>query len=256
MISSKRLLPALLALLLPLAALAQGGPQLYNMGFDDWHKQKGVWYPYPKDAPSSQRIWDSGNPGLAILKLNNVTPEYEHVAVPGAGKAAARVESKKVAWAFVSGNLFNGQFIRLVEMKGVETNLGAPFTGRPKSISGWYHYIPKKINHTGEGYENMAGKSDEALIEVLLMDWTKPYHQVTHRDGFIDPDNDPHIIGRASFIVKKGTSGYVHFEAPIQYRNGKTPRYAAFTIASSRFGAYDTGAAGSVLYVDEFKFNY
>jgi len=253
----KRTFLCIAAILLGIASNAQSCPQLYNMGFDLWSKHKGVWYPYDKSATAEQKcVWDSGNAGLALAGINNVTPEYKHVAVSGSGKAAARLESKKLAWAFIAGSLFNGKFVRLVEMKGAETNLGAPFSGRPKSLSGWYHYIPAKINHTGKKYESLRGKTDEGLIELLLMDWTKPHNQITHKTGFIDPDTDPHVIGRATLVLKKGTSGYVHFDIPLKYNNGKTPRYAVATITSSRYGGYDTGGAGSVLYVDELKFNY
>lgn len=238
------------------ALSAQNSPQLYNMGFDNWSKSGGVWRLYEKDAPASSRIWDSANPGLGKLGINSTTPEYTHVAVEGEGEAAARIESKKVAWAFVAGNVFSGRYIRLVDMAGVETELGAPFNGRPKSLSGYYHYIPRKINYADPPYEDMMGRSDEALIEVLLMDWEKPRRMVSHVDGFIDPENDPHIIGRAQLVIKRGTSGYVHFDVPFVYRNGKTPRYVSVVATSSRLGSFNTGASGSVLYVDEFEFGY
>lgn len=251
-----KLFTAFVSMLLFCPLFAQNGPQLYNMSFDEWHKSKGVWYPYAAGASPAQRIWDSGNKPLHATGLTSVTPDYEHVAVAGEGKAAARIESKKLAWAFIGGSLFNGKFIRLVETKGAESLLGTPFTGRPKRLTGWYHYIPRKINRAKEPNKNMEGKLDEGLIEILLLDWDKPYRQLTHVDGFIDPENDPHIIGIAQLIIKKGTSGYVHFDIPFTYRNGKTPSYAAFSITGSRFGNNDTGAPGSVLYVDEFKFEY
>ena len=226
------------------------------MSLDDWHKSKGVWYPCSKDMASKPSVWDSGNAGLHMLGLSSVTPEYEHVAVPGEGKAAARIESKKVAWAFVAGNLFSGRFCKLIDMKGADTYLGTPFKARPKSLSGYYHYKPRKISSVQEPYEDLEGKTDEGLIEVLLVDWDKPRHQITHIDGFIDSDNDPHIIGRAQLIIKRATKDYVEFEIPFVYRNGKTPGYAVFTLTGSRFGNADTGAAGTVLYIDELKFNY
>ncbi len=253
MIYTKRIFLCLSALLMAFSLQAQSGPQLYNMSLDNWHKSKGVWYPYAKGA---QRVWDSGNAGMHILGMTSVSPDYEHVAVPGKGKAAARIESKKAAWAFIAGNLFTGRFVKLVEMKGAESLLGTPFTARPKSLSGYYHYIPKKINHAKAPHKDMEGKSDEALIEVLLMDWDKPYDQVTHRDGFLDSNKDPHIIGKASLVVGKGTSGYVKFDIPFTYRSSKTPRYVLFTLTGSRFGYAETGAAGTVLYVDELQFNY
>ncbi|MBR3076269.1 MAG: PCMD domain-containing protein [Bacteroidales bacterium] len=251
-----RRLLLLFALLASASAFAQGGPQLYNSGFDTWSKIGGAWYPYSKNAPVSQRIWDTPNPGTSKLGINSTTPEYEHVAVPGPGKAAARIESRKLAWAFVAGNLYNGHFVRAVELQGVETVLGAPFTARPKSLKGYYHYIPKRINHAKAPMDNMEGRMDEGLIEVLFMDWDKPYTQISHKDGFLDAEKDPHIVGRAYLLLKKSTSGYVPFEIPVVYRNGKTPRYAVFTITPSRFGGFQTGASGSVLYVDEFSFAY
>ena len=142
------LLAALLAVLLPSALNAQAGQQLYNMNFDTWSKSGKCWNLYEKDAPASHRIWDSPNPGTSKMGMNIATPEYEHVAVAGKGKAAARIESRKLAWTFLAGNIFNGRFIRVVDMAGAESQLGAPFTGRPKSLSGYYHYIPKKINAT------------------------------------------------------------------------------------------------------------
>lgn len=235
---------------------AQEGPQLYNMSFDTWSKKGGAWRLYSKDAPVSQRVWDSANPGTSKLGINNTLPEYEHVAVPGDGKAAARMESRRVAWAFVPGNLYNGHYVRAVELAGVETELGAPFTGRPKALRGYYHYIPKRINQAKGSSAGMKGQMDEGMIEVLLTDWDKPFRQVSHRDGFIDARTDPHVIGWATRQVPEGTSDYVFFEVPFVYKSDKTPTYASFTITSSRFGGDQTGASGSVLYVDEFEFVY
>ena len=252
----RKFLLVFVLVLLAASAYAQKGPQLYNMSFDTWSKSGGAWYLYYKDAPASKRIWDSGNPGTSILGSNLTTPEYDHVAVRGKGKAAARMESKMVAWAFVAGNLYSGRYVRAVDLAGVETELGAPFNGRPKGLKGYYHYIPKKINHVKAPRENQKGNMDEAIIDVLLMDWSQPYRQISHKTGFIDPDKDSHVIARAHLIIKKGTSGYVPFEIPFIYRNDKTPSYAAFTISASRFGDNQTGASGSVLYVDEFEFTY
>lgn len=255
-VEMRKLLSIIAAVLLSAGLHAQGGPQLYNMGFDTWSKSGGIWYLCPKGTPASNRVWDSPNPGTGKIGRNLATPEYEHVAVPGEGKAAARLESRNVAWAFVAGNLYNGHYVGSVELAGIETELGTPFKGRPKSLKGYYHYQPKRINYSKAPLEHLEGKMDEGMIEVLLMDWKAPYRQITHKTGFLDPENDPHIIGRAYIYLKKGTSGYVPFEIPVEYRNGKTPSYAVFTITSSRFGYAQTGASGSVLYIDEFEFTY
>lgn len=65
--------------------------QLYNMDFDVWSKQGRTWNPFPKDANEEQRVWASANGAMKVLGINTTTPEYEHVAVPGPGKAAAKI---------------------------------------------------------------------------------------------------------------------------------------------------------------------
>ena len=247
----KNLLLAAAAVLTYLSMQAQ---QLPNMGFDTWSKQGGVWYPYAKDAPESRMVWDSANKGLNLLGVNTTVPEYKHTAV--AGKAAAKVQSKKVLWAFVAGNLFTGRFIRVVEMSGAEMEFGAPFSGRPKSLSGFFHYLPSTINYAQAPYKHLKGKQDVGRIEVILTDWTEPQHIDTTKEPFIDAEKNPHVVGRAVLDLKDATDGYVPFEIPIEYRNGKTPKYAFIFVTPSRYGACFTGGSGSTLYVDEFRFNY
>ena len=247
----KNLLLAVLALL---AACPMQAQQLSNMGFDTWSKQGGVWYPYAKEAPESRKVWDSANKGLSLLGVNTTVPEYKHTAV--SGKAAAKVQSRKVLWAFVAGNLFTGRFIRVVDMSGAEMEFGAPFTARPKSLTGYFHYQPETINYAQDPYLYLKGKQDVGRIEVILMDCAEPRHMDTTKDPFVDGDKDPHVVGHGVLDLTKATDGYVPFEIPIVYRNGKTPKYAFIFVTSSRYGAYFTGGSGSTLYVDEFRFNY
>ena len=237
-----------------LMCLSMQAQQLYNMGFDTWSMQGGVWYPYAKDAPQSRMVWDSANKGLSLLGINTTVPEYKHTAV--AGKAAAKVQSRKVLWAFVAGNLFTGQFVRVVDMSGAEMNLGVPFSGRPKSLSGYYHYLPKTIDYAQEPYRHLKGKQDIGRIEVVLTDWPVALHIDTTKESFLDAEKDPHVVGRAVLDLKDATDGYVPFEIPIEYRNGKTPKYVFIPVTSSRYGAFFTGGSGSTLYVDEFRLNY
>ena len=183
-------------------------------------------------------------------------PEYRHLAVPGEGKAAAKIVSKKVVWAFVAGNLYNGRFGRIVRLSGAELFFGVPFTARPRSLSGYFHYIPATVDYAREPHLDMKGKTDIGRIEVILTDWDKPYHIITNDEQFINAETDPHVIGRGYIELKKDTGGYVSFEIPIRYRSGKTPRYAVITAASSWYGDAFTGGSGSTLYVDEFRFNY
>ena len=246
----------ILTALAVLVACQMQAQQLYNMGFDTWSKSSGAWNLYEKGAASSRQVWDSANHGLSLLGINGTVPEYKHVAVSGEGKAAAKIESKKVVWAFCAGNLYTGRFGRIVNFSGAELFFGTPFKGRPKSLSGYVHYIPKPIDFAKEPYLDKKGKMDVGYIEVILTDWEQPYHIITNNEKFIDPDKDPHVIGRAKLEFTKDTGGYIHFNLPVEYRNGRTPKYVVITATSSKWGADFTGANGSVLYVDEFQFNY
>lgn len=249
----KKILISLLTVLLAAPMQAQ---QVYNMDFDVWSKSSGAWNLYPKGAPDSRKVWDTANKGLSLLGINGTTPEYDHVAVPGQGKAAAKIVSRKVVWAFVAGNLYTGRFVRIVNFAGAELDFGVPFTARPKSLSGYVHYIPKKIDYAKAPYQGKKGKLDEGYVEVILTDWDHPDKIVTNDGGFVDGATDPHVIGRAVLDLTKDTGGYIPFEIPFEYRNGKTPRYVVITATSSRYAAFFTGGSGSTLYVDEFRFNY
>ena len=251
--NKKTILISALAFLFAFNGQAQ---QLYNMDFDHWSKSSGSWNPYPKGAGSNQLVWDTANRGLSVLGINGTVPEYDHVAVPGEGKAAAKIVSRKVVWAFVAGNLFTGRFICVVDLSGAEIDFGVPFSARPKSLSGYVHYIPKKIDYAKEPYLGKKGRLDEGYVEVVLTDWDKPEHVVTSEGDFLDWKADPHVIGRAVLNLTKETDGYIPFEIPIEYLDGRTPKYVVITAASSRYGAYFTGGTGSTLYVDEFRFNY
>ena len=242
-------------LLLLFICSAVSAQQLYNMGLDIWSKQGRSWYPFPKDASEEQHVWASANGAMKALGINTTIPEYEHVAVSGPGKAAAKIVSRKITWTFAAGSLYTGHFIRLVKFSGIEMDNGTPFKGRPKSLSGYYHYLPGVINYAKEPYLSMKGKTDIGQIEVALYDWPKVLRLVT-TEGHYDPEADSHLIGRGVLKLTKATNGYVHFEIPVEYKRDATPTYVGISILSSMLGEYYTGSSNTVLYVDELQFNY
>ena len=116
---------------------------------------------------------------------------------------------------------------------------GVPSRIAPKSLSGYVHYIPKPINYVKAPYLEKKGKLDSGKIEVVLTDWDKPYNIVTNDEEFIDGATDPHVIGRGLFKPGQGTAGgYIHFDIPIDYRSGKTPKYVVIIVRpASNLGA-------------------
>lgn len=235
--------------------LADDG-QLYNMSFDTWSKYWGAWMPQPEDAEGRELDWDSANKGLSFIGLNGTVPEYEHVAVAGEGKAAVRIRSRNFLGIFVAGNLFNGAFIKIAGMSGAELSFGVPFNKRPKSLSGYYHYQPGIVDLAKKPRKYMKGRTDEAKIDIMLVDWEKPFVMDTRHDKFIYGHTDPSVIGYGELVLTEDHGDYVHFEIPIEYRRDDIPTYICIVAASSRFGDAYTGSSDSVLYVDEFQLNY
>jgi hypothetical protein len=248
-------------LFLPIFALAQteqsqDEKQLYNMSFDEWSKRRGAWFPQPEDAKGREKDWDSANKGLSFIGLNGTTPEYEHVAVKGEGKAACRIKSRNFLGIFVAGNLYNGAFIKIAGMSGAVLSFGVPFSHRPKSLSGYYHYKPGIVDLARKPREYMRGRTDEAKIDILLTDWKTPFVIDTRYGKFVDGESDPSVIGYGLKVLTTDYGDYVHFEIPIDYRSDATPSYICIVAASSRFGDAYTGSSDSILYIDELQLNY
>ena len=91
---------------------------------------------------------------------------------------------------------------------------------------------------------------------MALYAWPEASHIVTTDGPVPDPEKDPLLVGRAVLKLTRATDGYVHFELPIEYRSDAVPTYVGISILSSALGEHFTGSSKTVLYVDEFRFNY
>lgn len=244
------------------------GPQLYNMSFDDWTQEGKGWFPYASDASDSDKaIWTTANKGTSdLLGKNTTEPETAFLAVEGDGKKAAKLSSKYFLIKFAAGNLFTGEFCGLKGTKGADLAWGVPFTGRPKSLTGWYCYQPVNINYADEAHSGLKGKLDIGQIQIILADWDRNpnsatddegrFHVINSDEQFVDVENDPAIIGYANFEFSEWMDSYRQFELEIEYRSERNPTVVAIVAASSRYGDYFTGGEGTVLYLDEFAMKY
>lgn len=230
--------------------------QIYNMNFDRWHKDSGTWYPYPEKATAQQKVWDSANKGLSIIRANTTNPENEHLAPGRNDGSAAKIQSRSVFGIFVAGNLFTGVFHKTSGTSGAVMTFGTPFTGRPKSLSGWYHYKPGTVNYTKAPHKDKEGKTDEGSIDVSLLNCKSLSTIDTAKEKFVEAEKNPDCVGFGKLILKEDTKGYIKFELPIEYKNDKTPTHVVIVATPSRFGEFFTGSSDSVLYVDEWQFNY
>ena len=229
---------------------------LYNMSFDLW--SKGALYDncYGPDADSDQQqTWDSVNPYLALLGTSVIAPETDFVAVAGEGKAALKLSSVYTQiGVFYGGCIFNGTLTNF-EMTQYTASCGVPFIKRPLTLEGYACYQPKTIDYSTEPYKELEGKTDKGFVFVALTEWEAPY-EVTPPVKLLDVENIPGLIGYGKVTFDHNMTEYEKFTATITYLNDHTPKYAVILATSSALGDYQTGADGSVLYLDELGFTY
>lgn len=232
--------------------------QLPNMSFDEWHQGDPggyTWYPMPEDGGM---IWGTANSGVNMMSAVNSTRPEDTFVVKKGGRAV-RMESVYVFGKFAAGNVYTGEFLRAVlsPAPGAELNWGVPFTTRPYSLSGYYAYSPKKIDYASEKHADKIGQMDKAQILVFLTDWDEPFKVATSTETFVDLQKDPAIIALGTIETDVDTNGkYEEFECVLEYRNDRKPKYIVAVACSSLYGDYFTGGQGSVMYVDEWEFNY
>ena len=238
------------------------GAQLYNMSFDLWSEDKNHYpLPYAADATEAeQAVWASANSTTAGLGFPTLAKEDSFVAVKGEGKHAVKVQTQGVDFFIVkklaAGSIFTGR-VGDIDISKMSASIfwGVPFTDRPAKLEGYYCYQPKTIDWVQAPYTNLKGQTDTGHIMVILSDWDSQF-EVSPPDKLLDVDNNPGIIGYAKIEFKESMSAYQPFSLEIKYRNDRTPKQVTVVCASSALGDYFTGAAGSVLYVDELKFVY
>lgn len=235
---------------------------VYNMSFDDWWMKKNV--PMPNSG-KDVTVWDTANPGSKLANVFPTTEETSHLAVPGEGKKAARLESKEVAsmGILAAGNIYTGKFVSIAGA-GAKLDWGVPFTSRPLAMKGYFDYRPEIINKYFANKPEMEGKVDICQIQVFLTDWEGQFRINTDERVFVDVDNDPNIIAYGKIESNVNTStkdnlvnGYEPFTIRLDYRDlTRKPTMIVIVAAASKYGDYFTGGLGSTLYVDEFSFVY
>ena len=240
----------------------ESAEELHNMSFDNWYTSGSA--PMP-NLSSDYAIWDSGNPGSAEYSIVPTKPETEHLAVPGEGKKAARLESLEAPLVgFAAGNIFIGHYIETTLFPpGAKLDWGTLFTSRPLALKGYFDYTPKVIDKCKSQFKDLKSKTDICQIQVFLTDRTEMYHIDSGNNQFVDLNGDD-IIAYGSIESDVATStksglvnGYEPFTIKLEYRDlTRKPNMIVIVASASKYGDYFTGAVGSVLYVDEFSFVY
>ena len=242
----------------PEGPLTREGPQPYNMGFDLWSTDPATAAAvcYGDGATDEQKqVWGGAGAIVSVLGLPTVTPEYDFVAVAGAGKAALKLTSQWVAdMCFFPGLLFNGQGDTDFTLAS-KYCWGIPFTARPAALEGYFCYKSKTIDKVQDPYKRRAGQQDKGHVIVLLTDWETPF-DVTPPDALVDYAGDPAVIGYGRIVFEGESDSYERFQLNLVYRSDRTPKYLTVIASSSSLGEYCCGGTGSTLYLDELSFLY
>lgn len=235
--------------------------QLYNMSFDLWSKDDGDYVCYGSQATSDQKkVWGSANASTSSFGKPTCTPEDVFVAVEGEGKYAVKLKTQLINALIVkrlaAGSIFTGSMGSTNYTKMTATlEWGIPFTLRPKALEGYACYKPKNINVAGSPYEDKKGTLDFGHVFVVLTDWEKQFTVDPSKERFVNPD-DEHVIGYGKVVFDHEMEDYEKFTINIDYRDDRTPTFVTIVASSSALGDYFTGAEGSTLYLDEFRFLY
>ena len=225
--------------------------------FEDWSKEdKGnnriLWKPWTEGIENG--YWDTGNKGATTVGTSNTIPVLD--TWNGSGKAA-QLKSVYIVLKFAAGNLFVGDYLRTDVTDGV-LSFGKPFTERPTRLKGHVKYTSVAIDKTTSEFSYLKGRPDSCHIYVALGDWDEPVEIRTKKsERKLFDKNDPNIIAYAEFISGKTIPQYTELDLPLVYRStSRVPKYLVLVCTASKYGDYFTGGDGSILWVDDFSFEY
>lgn len=244
---------------------ADAKEQLQNAGFEDWCQSGKTIYPTAQAIfDAGNYMWDTSNAGASIMSKN---PTSQNTEIKKSGNSSAQLKTEWVVLKLAAASLYYGRFNSLVGMDGAKIDFGQEFASRPISFKGWYQYKPEVIDNdrqeVGSSGVLKNGDTDQCSIYIIL---SKGTYQVNNTDvsTLLTAENvwknDQFIAyGELPAEQCKATDGWVNFDIPLQYKEGKfgeQPTHLIIVCSSSKYGDYFTGAVGSTMYLDDFSLNY
>lgn len=225
--------------------------------FENWYQNdKKMWVPW---AEGGMPYWDSGNGGSITLG-QNLTEPTDHVPAGLSGRAA-QCTTKFVGIGSIgklgAGSIFTGTYVRTDGTNGVLA-FGRAWSLRPTRLRGYFQYKAKTIDYANNEWQELKGRPDSCHIYVALADWTAPYEIRTNpKNRQLFNKNAPSIIAYGELIYSGDMNDYKEFSIDLNYRDtSRIPTYLQITCATSKYGDYFTGGNGSVLYLDQFYFDW
>ena len=208
-------------------------------------------------------FWGSGNEGAATAKKILTDKSSDMV---NKGTYSARLASNEAVGILAAGNIFTGYYVKTDGTNGV-LSVGREYDGsHPSKLRIYANYRPGsgvKIRDGNESFvpDGFAGGNDHGQIYVALT--TAPIEIRTNpksRKLFNKDDAEVLAYGQVTWTEAFGADGSLEMvEIPLEYNDrAKTskPTHLVIVCSASKYGDYFSGAAGSVMYLDDFELVY
>lgn len=241
-----------------------------NASFEDWSTYsaktllgtKNVTLPWSVGDKEAS-FWGSGNEGAATA---NMTLTDKSTDMLHSGTYSARLESKSAMGMLAAGNVFVGTYVRTDGTNGV-LSLGREYNGsHPSRLRVWANYRPGSgvsIKSGNESFcpDGFAGGNDHGQIYVALTtEKVEIRTNPSDRKLFNKDEECVLAYGEQTWTSSFGPDGALQqIDIPIVYNDrakGNKPLYLVIVVSASKYGDYFSGAAGSVMYLDDFELIY
>lgn len=241
-----------------------------NASFEDWSTYsaktllgtKNVTLPWSVGDKEAS-FWGSGNEGAATA---NMTLTDKSTDMLHSGAYSARLESKSAMGMLAAGNVFVGTYVRTDGTNGV-LSLGREYNGsHPSRLRVWANYRPGSgvsIKSGNESFcpDGFAGGNDHGQIYVALTtEKVEIRTNPSNRKLFNKDEECVLAYGEQTWTSSFGPDGALQqIDIPIVYNDrakSNKPLYLVIVVSASKYGDYFSGAAGSVMYLDDFELIY
>lgn len=276
----------------PMTFTTEAAPNFPNASFEYVSLVKGESYYkfYDPDcgvAEGMTMFWGSGN-GEGSEGVNgsaSMGPVITTIDTSDKidGKQSVVAQTTSMAGILAAGNLFAGQFKRLIGTEGGEVNFGRPWTSRPTAMKLYCKYSTSKmdiIKGSPSGVSLSKNDYDQAQLKVAIGTWDyKKYGgtkdspvlvNTTDESTFVNFFTDPSTIANGDLIISHDgyqinngqkvsatTSGWIEYVIPFNYHTlTEYPTHVVISFASSRYGDYFSGYSGSKLWIDKVELIY
>ncbi|NDW11498.1 hypothetical protein D0T50_01165 [Bacteroides sp. 214] len=222
-----------------------------------------------------QNIWNSGNPGFAIIAGTKGPAEYPTgVSEEGLLGTCAKLVTCDTGFLgtmfkspLAAGNLFIGKFETNVTNTLKSTHFGERFDHIPVAVRGYYKYksgeVFKQYNKETNKSTIIKDKADELDIYGIMYETDAEVKYLDGTHNFEHPNTVS--IARIAADDKKQTDEWTYFYIPFELLPGKeinpekleAGKYnVSIVFSSSIEGAFFSGSVGSTLYIDEVELVY